>query len=415
MLSAFFSSSETAMMSLERYRLKQHVALNKGWAIIAEQLLKKPDRLIGVILLGNNFVNILASAISTLIALRLGGNYGLAVATGLLTLIVLIFCEVAPKTFAAKNPELVVSFVARILAVLKKLLFPITIIVNSIANFTLWIFGEKPNQTSQNLSSEQLRIMLQDGEHSNEESVQKMILNLLELEKLSIQSIMRPINEIIGINTHDSEEQILQLLNNSPYDRLPLYEETFDQLIGIIHIRDTVKLLQNFNLSQLIEMVEPCHYVPENASLSSQLIQFQQRRHPMAFVIDEYGNIKGLITIEDILGEIVGDYTTDITDEVVEYEHLNDGSLNVNGEYSLRDLQTEHKIILESQMETTVNGFILEIYGEIPPAKISIKYRDYVLEVREVNDGFISLVNISKFSKNVFKEPTTKRINNDKS
>ena len=384
------------MMSIDRYRLKHLVALNKSWAIVAQQLLKKPDRLIGVILLGNNFVNILASAISTLIALRLGGDYGLAVATGLLTFVVLIFCEVAPKTFAAKNPEAIIAFTARALWVLKKLLFPITIIINSLANFTLWLMGEKNAPLNPQLSIAQLRVALKEQQGSDSNPMQKMVLNLLDLESLTIQSIMTPSHEIVGINTYDSEDQILQLINNSPYDRLPLYEENMEQLIGVIHVRDIVKLLSNFSLTQLIEFAEPCHYIPEKASLSSQLLYFQQHKKRMSFVVDEYGNVKGLVTIEDILEEVIGDYTTNIGSEVVEFERLDDGSLNVNGEYSLRDLETTHKIVLESEEATTVHGFILELYGDVPPSRVSIKHGKYVLEVREVIEDFITVVNICK-------------------
>lgn len=391
--SAFFSSSETAMMSIDNYRLKQLVALEEKWAMLAHQLLQQPDRLIGVILLGNNFVNIMASAISTLLALRLGGDYALAVATGLLTFVVLIFCEVTPKTFATKHPEKVIALSARVLWVLKKILFPITIFVNGLANFTIWLMGEKSVQNTSNLSTEQLKIALKDGDKTMN-PMRKMILNLLELEHLTIHSIMTPVHEIVGINTRDSFDQILYLINNSPYDRLPVYEETLDQLIGIIHIRDTVKILENFSLSQLLDIVEPCHFIPEKASLSSQLLDFQRQKRKLSFVVDEYGKIKGLITIEDILSEVIGEYTTNITDEVVEYEYLNDGSLNVTGEYSLRELKTTHHIDLEDEEVTTVHGFLLEIYGDTPPPHVSIKYKKYIFEVKEVTDDFITLANI---------------------
>lgn len=385
------------MMSIDRYRLKHLVSLEKKWAIIAHKLLQKPDQLIGVILLGNNFVNILASSISTLVALRLGGDYGVALSTGLLTFVILVFCEVSPKTFAAKNPEIIIAFTARPLWVLKKTLFPITMVINGLANFMLWLMGEKPATKTTRLSSDQLRIALKDQEKNAHNSpTQSMMLKLLELENLTIQSIMIPNHEIIGINTHDSEDQILYLIQNSPYDRLPIYEESLEQLIGVIHIRDATKIVSTFSLSQLLDIAEPCHYIPEKASLNAKLLDFQQQKRKLSFVVDEYGHVKGLVTIEDILSEVVGDYTTNITDELIEFEKLEDGSLEVHGEYSLRDLQTEHDITLESDEATTLHGFLLEIYGDVPPVSISIKYKNYVFEIKEVSDHFITIANIKK-------------------
>ncbi|MFN2310053.1 MAG: HlyC/CorC family transporter, partial [Gammaproteobacteria bacterium] len=303
-LSAFFSGSETGLMTLNRYRLR-HLAKNRHrGAMRAQRLLERPDRLIGLILLGNNFVNILASAIATLIGMRLFGEVGIAIATGALTLVVLIFSEVAPKTLAALHPERI-AFPASFLYIpLLKLLYPLVWVINKIANAFLGLLGVSPEQSGGHaLSSEELRTVVLEAGAMIPKRHQKMLLNLLDLEKATVEDIMIPRNEVVGVDLSDDIEEITEILTHTQYTRLPVFEDSIDHVVGILHLRSIVPLLKRGDLTHdaLRSVLREPYFIPEGTSLNRQLLNFQRESRRTGLVVDEYGDIQGLVALEDIL------------------------------------------------------------------------------------------------------------------
>ena len=314
LLSAFFSGSETGLMTLNRYRLR-HLAedARHPGARRAQQLLKRPDRLIGLILLGNNFVNVLASMLTTLIALRIAGETGIAIAAGLLTLVILIFSEVTPKTLAALHPERIAFPAAIVYIPLLKLFYPLVWVVNAIANTILRRLGVSPEEgASDALSSEELRTVVIEAGAMIPKRHQEMLLNLMDLEKVTVEDIMVPRNEISGIDIEDDWGMISRTLAESQHTRLPLYRESIDNVIGILHMRDVLPLLYRDALDHdgLEKVARELLFIPENTSLNRQLLNFQRAKRRTGFVVDEYGDIQGLVTVADILEEVVGEFTS---------------------------------------------------------------------------------------------------------
>jgi Mg2+/Co2+ transporter CorB len=394
LLSAFFSSSETGLMAINRYRLK-HLA-NKGHrgARLAQKLLTRPDRLIGLILLGNNMVNILAASIATVIAMRLYGDNGIWVSTLAMTVIVLIFAEVAPKTVAALHPERVAFPASYVLVVLLKLLNPIVWLVNSFANLLLKPFGVKTDVVAlERLNREELRTLVTEGGQISNDH-QRMLVNILDLEQASVEDVMVPRGEIVGIDLDDDWADILNQLTQTMYTRLPVYRESIDNVVGLLHIRTVISRLSLGGLSftDLQRSVRRPYFVPEGTSLTRQLLEFQAKERRMALVVDEYGDIQGLVTLDDILEEIVGEFTPEGRGRSRSLRRMDDGNYLVDGATSVRTLNRRLDWDLPFDEAHTLGGLLIEEMEVIPEGKCSIKIGQHIMTIVDIRDNVIHKV-----------------------
>lgn len=397
LFSAFFSSSETALMSLNRYRLRHLEHEGHRGAIIASQLLARPDRLIGLILLGNNFVNIFASAIATIIGVKLLGENGIMVATFTLTLIVLLFAEVTPKTLAALHPERVAFPASFVLKPLLFLLFPLVWFTNAITNRLLALFGvSHEDAASSAINTEELRMALMEAGSMIPKRHKKMLMSILDLEKVTVNDVMVPRNEIEGININASLPDIIKQLSYCSNTRLPVYEDSLDNIIGILHARKALHLLAQGKLTKetINSIVKVGYFVPEDTPLNTQLIQFQRHRRRTGLVVDEYGDILGLITLEDIFREIVGEFTAGSIDEDKDIHPQQDGSYLINGSANIREINRNNHWHLPTDGPKTINGLILEYLESIPDPGVSLRIDDYVIEVVQTADNAIKTVRI---------------------
>ena len=398
LFSAFFSSSETALMSLNRYRLRHLKEEGHKGAILASRLLSRPDRLIGLILLGNNFVNILASAIATIIGVRLYGENGIVVATFMLTLIILLFAEVSPKTLAALHPERVAFPASFILRPLSFLLYPLIWLINIITNRLLALFGVSPAEQSSPsaISSDELRIALKEAGSLIPNAHKNMLVSILDLEKITVNDVMIPRNEIAGLNLDDALSDIIKQLSHSKYTRLPVYKDGIDNIVGTLHVKHALNLLaqNNFNKESLTTIIKPPYFVPENTKLNTQLIQFQQKRRHTGLVVDEYGDIFGMITLEDIFAEIVGKFTADLIDQDKAIHPQQDGSYLINGSANIRDINRNTGWHLPTDGAKTMNGMVLEYLENIPDHGVSLRVEAYIIEVVQTKNNTIKLVRV---------------------
>jgi Mg2+/Co2+ transporter CorB len=375
LLSAGFSGSETGIMTLNRYRLRHLAKSGHRGARVAFGLLKRPDRLIGLILLGNNFVNIAASSVATLIALRLGGESYIAAATFLLTLVILIFAEVAPKTLAALYPERIAFPAAYVLAVLMRPLYPLVVVVNAIANTLLRALGVRLDTGTHTISQEELRTIVNEAGAMIPRRHQKMLVNILDLDKATVEDIMVPRADIVGIDLEDADDDIIDQIAGSQYTRLPVYRGSIEQMEGVVHVRRLLPLIASgrFGKQELAARMGEPYFIPEGTPLNTQLLNFQRNRRRMGLVVDEYGDILGLATLEDILEEIVGEFTTDPSTNIKEIQPLDDGSYLVEGSTSVRELNRVFEWDLPTGGPKTLNGVILEQLEAIPEAGVSLK------------------------------------------
>lgn len=397
-ISAFFSSSETGMMSLNRYRLR-HLAKNKHKsALRVEKLLLRPDRLIGLILIGNNMVNILASAIATLIAIRLFGDYGVAVATVGLTIVVLIFAEVTPKTLAALYPERVAFPASVILKPLMFVLYPAVWTINALSNGILRLFRINPDGKDDTaISSEELRTIVNEAGALIPRRHQDMLVSILDLEKVTVDDIMVPRNEIYGIDITQEWRTITRRLMQSPHTKVLLYRDNIDDALGFIHARDALRLLakEEFCKSNLMRALRELYYIPEATPLNVQLVKFQRNKERIGLIVDEYGDIQGLVTLDDILEEIVGDFTTTISPTLSdEIKPQDDGSYLIEGTASIRDINKELEWQLPNDGPRSLNGLILEYLEDIPEANIGLRIAGYPIEILEVENNMVKLVRV---------------------
>ena len=393
--SAFFSSSETGMMAINRYRLRHLARKGHRGAKRTSGLLERPDRLIGVILIGNNFVNILASAIATIIAVRLWGDSGIAIATLGLTFVVLIFGEVTPKTMAAMHPERIAFPASMILVPLLKLLYPMVVLVNWICAFLLRPFGIKPGQEGvDQLSSEELRTLVNESALVLPKTRRGMLLGILDLEKVRVDDIMVPRNEVYGIDLEDDIKDIILQLRESQHTRMPVFRGDVNNIVGMLHMRKIARLLtlEEINKATLLQETAEPYYVPESTPLHTQLFNFQKAKERTALVVDEYGDIMGLVTLEDILEEIVGDFTTDVSDNNQDITPQGDGSFIIDGSTSIRDVNKALGWELSTDDARTINGLITEEMEAIPQAGVCWKINNYRFEILQVRDNRIKSV-----------------------
>lgn len=397
LLSAFFSGSETALMSLNRYKLRHKARSGHRGARIAESLLEQPDRLIGLILLGNNAVNIYASALVGVVSLEMGGELGFAIGTAALTFVVLIFAETAPKTAAARNPERFAFAAAYVYYPLLKILYPLVWLTNVMANAVLFVLGLGKTATdTYALSPEELRTVVYDAGARISGKYRQMLLSILDLEKVSVDDVMVPHNEVIGIDLDDDIDEIAALIRGSEHTRLPVYLDTIDNVIGILHLRRLANIFtqQVFTKDDLRGLLEDPYFVPEGTPLSIQLLQFQKGRRRFAMVVDEYGDIQGIVTLEDILEEIVGEFTTDPADDEDEIVKETDSTWLVSGTANIREMNRVLGWDLPTDGPKTLNGLILEYLETIPESETCLKIRSYPIEIIEIKDNRVQLARI---------------------
>ena len=398
LISAFFSSSETSMMSLNRYRLKHLKGTGHRGAGRAISLLQRPDRLIGLILIGNNLVNILASAIATVIAIRLFGDAGIAIATLVLTLVILIFAEITPKTIAALHPERVAFPASLILVPLLKLLMPLVLSINWLTNGILKLMGFSPDQSGDDaVSQEELRTIVTESASMIPSRHRRMLVNILDLEQMTVNDIMAPRNEIYGIDIEAPDEAIMRQLKNSEHTRLPIYRDDINQIEGVFHMRNLSQVLDGGRLvrSKLLAAADAAYFIPENTPLNTQLLHFQRQKKRLGMVVDEYGDILGLVALEDILEEIVGEFTSNLVEQNEEITRHPDGSTTCSGTVSIRDLNRQRRWDLPTDGPKTLSGLALEALEAFPSAQAAVRIEGYQLDIEEIAKTHISRLRIT--------------------
>lgn len=398
-LAAFFAGSETALMSLNRYRLRHRASEGSRGARLAEALLKRPDRLIGLILLLSTLVNVAAPILVGFIALKLGGEFLVAFGAALLAFVLLIFCEVAPKTFGALHPESLALPAAYVYTPLLLVLYPFVWFTNLLANGVLRMFGVSRQVAANSLSSEELRTVVAEAGAMIPRRHQQMLVSILDLENATVEDIMVPRNEIIGIDIDDDWDRILELLRQSQHTRLPVYQGEIDRIIGLLHMKQVVHELARGHLdldtlTAAAQSREP-YFVPSGTTLNTQLLNFQRNKRRIAFVVDEYGDIQGLVTIDDILEEIVGEFTTDPATMMHKDVHAEaDGSFVASASATIRALNRSMRWNLPTDGPKTLNGLIVEFLETIPEPGTTLKMADYMLEVLQTGDNAIKTVRI---------------------
>lgn len=392
-LSAFFSGSETSLMTLNRYRLKHLVKLKHSGAIKAQHLLQRPGHLISLILLGNNFVNVIASSLTTIIAIRLYGDseFGIAIAAGILTIVILIFSEVAPKTLAAVKPEMLAFPAAWVFIPLLKLLYPIVWTVNLITSQFLNLVGVNVKKHNHDiLNKEELKSIVTEAESLMPSRYQKMLLGILDLESATVEDIMTPRNEIVGIDLELPIEEIITQIKASPHTRLPVYKKSIDRVIGFLHLRKILMVVNNegFDKQTIINQLIKPSFIPESTPVHKQIHRFKAEKIRIGLVVDEYGDVEGLVTMDDLLQEIVGEL---ITDDVT-VRKQNDGSFLVDANITVRELNRVTQWSLPTEGPKTLNGLILEFMEIIPEPGTSVKLHGYPLEILKRDENTVKLV-----------------------
>ena len=392
LLSAFFSGSETGLMRLNRYRLKHLADKNHGGARRALELLSDPDKLISLILLGNNFVNILITQLATYIGYRVFGDAGIAITTGVLTLVMLLFAEVTPKTLAASRPERIAFPAAYVYKPLSRLLSPLVWIINCLSRWLVTPFqSAQQTATGDALTSDELRVAVSETHGLIPDSHREMLLSILDLEKVTVDDIMVPRSEIIGIDLEESWSDTLKQITTLSYTRIPIYSGNIDKLVGMVQLRKILPLLMDddFNAGDLEKLTRRSYFIPEGTPLTTQLINFRKNKRRMGFVVDEYGDIQGLVTIEDILEEIVGEFTTDPADLHQPFYQDEDGSFLIDGSTHIRDINRNLNVDLPSDGPRTLNGLILEHMEFIPESGTSLKINHYPMEIMQVKNNMV--------------------------
>ena len=396
-LSAFFSGSETALMTLNRYRLKHLADEGHKAASLAQRLLERPDRLIGLILLGNNFVNILASSLATVLALRLGGEGAIPLAAGILTLVILIFSEVAPKTLAALHPEKLAFPAAWIYTPLLKVSYPLVALVNFFANSLLRLLRVYPEDSGRDtLSKEELRTILNEAGALIPRKHQKMLLGILDLEKATVEDIMIPRQEIDGIDLDEPWDELVQDLLEMPYTQALVYRGSIDNVVGFIHARHLMQALMAGELTpeKLESLIQEPYYIPEGTPLNTQLLNFQKAKRRVGLVVDEYGDVLGLVTMSDLLEQIVGEFTSDPTDRISDVTPQEDGSYLVSGSANVRELVKTFGWELPTDGPRTFNGLILEQLESIPEPGTSLLINGYPVEILQTQGNAVKTARI---------------------
>jgi len=394
-LSAFFSGSETALMSLNRYQLRHKAREGHRGAIFAERLLKRPDRLLGLILFGNNLANVALVAIVTLIAASIGG-IAVVIAVPLLTIVVLIFAETAPKTLAALHPERIAFPAAFVYYPLQYVAYPFVWLINICSNAVLYLVGVRDSGDGlQALTREELRTLVHEAGSRISNRYRDMLISILDLERVTVDDVMVPHNEIVGIDLDDGAEEAQHAISQSEHTRLPVFRDNIDNIIGILHLRRLANLAtRKIDEETLIKVLDEPYFVPEGTPLSTQLVQFQRRKLRIALVVDEYGDVQGIVTLEDILEEIVGEFTTDPADDDEDVIREGANTWLVDGSANIRELNRSQDWELPTDGPKTINGLILELLETIPEPRTCLKVSGYPIEIIETDDTKIRTVRV---------------------
>jgi len=393
-LSAFFSSSETGMMSINRYRLSHQANSGESRAQRVMRLLARPDRLIGVILIGNNLVNNLAAAIATVLAIHFFGEVtGPAIAPLVLTIVILIFAEVTPKTYAAVKPERIAYPASLVLEPLLKLLYPLVWMVNAISNGLLRLLGVKSiDGESDNLTRDELRTVVHEAGTLIPRRHQAMLLSILDLENVTVNDIMVPRHEVMGLDLDDDLDDILAHIRTSQHTRLPVYKGDINNIIGMLHLRNAARFLSRGEVTKaaIVQEAREPYFIPESTPLHTQLLNFQNQKRRIGIVVDEYGDVEGLVTLEDILEEIVGEFTTDVAGLNQEIHPQEDGSHVIDGTANIRDINKALGWQLPTDGPKTLNGVILEHLESFPDGPACLQINNVRIEILEVRDNLIT-------------------------
>ncbi len=398
-LSGFFSSAETSLMSLNRYRLKHLAKHNHKGAKYTQALLSRPDQLIGLILIGNNFVNILAASLATVICVRLWGDAGIAIATGSLTIIVLVFAEITPKTLAAMHPEKIAFPASFVLTPLRKILFPVVWSVISLTNSLLRLLGvDTKDSRDESIRPEELKIIVNEAGAFIPKRHQNMLLSILDLEKVTVEDIMIPRAEVNGIDINQDLDQVIAQIRSAVHTRIPVYDGELDKVLGFLHSRQIIKLLTSndgeITLEDLLETITKVHFIPETTPLNTQLLNFQRTKVRIGLVVDEYGDIQGLVTLEDILEEIVGEFTTDFAALSKDIQIEKDGSIIIDGSATIRDINRSLSWNLPTSGPKTLNGIILEYMESIPQAGTGLRLAGFPMEILQIKSNMVKSVRV---------------------
>ena len=387
-------------MALNKYRLKHLIKQNNRSAKRADKLLKRPDRLLGVILIGNNFVNILAAALTTILCLELFGNSGVFIGSIILTIIILIFAEVTPKTFAAKNAESIALPASGILKVLQKVLYPLIWVVNFFSNSLLNLLNVKDENKNEDITTEELKSVLENSGEMIPKRYQDMLTSILDLDEILIDEIMTPRNEILGIDIEENFEILMEKIAINQKEIMPIYEQSLDNLKGTIDTNGIKKFLISNKLSiqNFMDFADDVYVALENTPLSNQLFNFQKDNKTSAVVVDEYGDVKGLIDINDILEEIVGELSTDKARDKIDIQEQKDGSYLIDGSAAIREINKKLSWDLPLEGPVTLNGLILEKIQTIPESNVSINLNNYLIETVLIKDNMIKFAKILKLS-----------------
>ncbi len=396
---ALLAGSETALMRLNRYRLRHAAQAGHRGARLAEELLAKPDRLIGLILLLNTIVNVIAPMLVGVIALRLGGEVLLVIGVVALTVIMLVFCEVGPKTFAALHPERLALPAAYVYTPLLRVLYPFVWATNLLANGALRLFGVSAQQSGNALSGEELRTVLAEAGALIPQRHRQMLVGILDLERVTVEDIMVPRADIVGVDLEDDWDEIVERLRQTQHTRLPVYEGEIDRIVGLLHMKNVVHALARGRLDRdaltAAATARDTYFVPSGTPLNTQLLNFQRDKRRLAFVVDEYGDVQGLVTLEDILEEIVGEFTTDPATMMHKDVHRDgDGSFVVNAAANVRALNRSMRWNLPIDGPKTLNGLILEFLETIPDPGTTLKLADYTIEVLQTGDNAVKTVRV---------------------
>ena len=401
-LSGFFSGSETGMMAANKIKLKNLSKKSKGSAKRALNLLKKPDQLLSAILVGNNFANILASAIVTIIMINyFGGN--VLIGSIILTIIILIFSEITPKTIAAIKPESVATKSSFILNILVYIFKPLIFFTNFLSRLILKIFSldAKDANTNDNLNTEELRTLLEESGDLIPKQYRKMLSSVLGMEELIVEDIMIPTAEIIGIDINDDYEKATNIIESTEYTRLPVFQDSIDNMIGILHLKDSHSFLENYeqgDASNFKKILHKTYFVSQSTLLMKQLKEFLANNESIGLVVDEYGEIEGLISVEDIFKEITGKFGGDKEDLEKEFIKLKDGSILTDGNSKIRELNNYLNWEIPEDNAKTINGLVTEYLDQIPQANLCIEIDLYRFEILELDENLISKIKIKKFN-----------------
>ena len=396
-LSAFFSGAETSLMSVNRYKLKHRNKQGEKSARRVTYLLDNTDKTLSLILLMNNFVNILASAISTIIAIKLYGETGVAISVVILTIIILIFAEVTPKTLAALYADKIAYPISWLLYPLLRVFSPIVMIINITTKLLLKAIGLQGKRSNQELlTKDEIRLIVRESSQRIPKNHEDMIVNMIDLEKVKVEDAMIPRSEIFAVDIDEHIDNVSSKITNCRHTRIPIYDKDINKLMGFLHRRKVIEMLKDGTFSKdiILNSVNPPYYIPEDTSLTSQLISFKREKKRIGFVVDEYGDVKGLVTLDDILEEIVGEFSDEDKDTGI--IKVSDNSYIIGGSIQIREINKTLKWKIPENVAKTINGYILEYLEDIPKKGETFLNEGYVFEIIDISNNFVNNVKVTK-------------------